>query len=301
MKIAPQNRRRVGLLVGLGAALVLYLVIRGRSGGTDEALELAAAAGPPPGMAFETSAGGASGVVDVAGELASFVSMTEDRLARQDELVQALGVMVEDYRGSVVDLEDFLKSQGNVLEGDRWYPPEVDPDWFPPTDDGPSGQEPTPAPGNTKAAPGFFWNVGDKRTRVTRSNVQAFLAELRRDGVDPRVWAQRHPTAAKQVGLWPPASIPRKPPPKRAGGRGAGRSGAGRGTRAYMAPSALQSAAGTGVSDGRVTSLASVARSLIAPSRTQPLVASVPRSPVRTTPLLTTSSFSAGNRVNRAE
>jgi len=281
VKIAPANRRRVGLLVGLGAALVLYLLIRRSGGGTDEALELAAAAGPAPASAFDTGS-----AVGTGAELTSFVQATEERLAQQEQLIENFGLAVNDFKGRVVELEDVVQAGFDQLS----QPPAIDPDWFPPTDEGPSGQTQPTAPGNAKAA-GFWWNVGGKRTRVTTQNTAAFLRELRAKGVDPRVWAERHPAAAQAVGLWPPSSIPKpKKKPKSRPPRGGGRGGRGGGSRPYVAPSSRSSS-----SYRPPISLSRLTRSVVglAPRA----AVSSPSRVVRPTTPIRLPSFSSGGRL----
>lgn len=225
--MTTQQKRRYALLGGLGLALVAFLVIRGRSGGGDA--ELVGVAGPAAGTSLD--AGGGVGGVD-SFDPTSLVDLFETRLSATDSALEQLAVSLGDVRGNVVDLEDFLKTQGATLNEDRWAwgQSPIDPDWYPPTDPGPQGQAPTAAPGNTKAAAGtgFFWNVGGRRTFVTDRNRSAFLAELKRDGVDVQVWAWRHPQAARKVGI----AVP-KTDPTRKGRRRGGSGGAGGGIRAY--------------------------------------------------------------------
>lgn len=257
--MTTQQKRRYALLGGLGLALVAFLVIRGRSGGGDA--ELVGVAGPAGGTSLD--AGGGVGGVD-SFDPTSLVDLFDTRLAATDSALEQLAVSLGDVRGNVVDLEDFLKTQGATLNEDQWAwgQAPIDPDWYPPTDPGPQGQAPTAAPGNTKAAAGtgFFWNVGGRRTFVTDRNRGAFLAELKRDGVNVQAWAWRHPQAARKVGIAVPKSDPTKKKKRRRGGASGG------GARAMRVYS---STAGSSSAGSRL--LAAIRRPPPSTSRTSPI------------------------------
>lgn len=216
--MTTQQKRRYALGAGLGLALVAFLVVRGRSRGGGGA-ELVGVAGAAPGTSLDPGAGGGSSSFDPT----SLVDLLDTRLGAYD-------AQIGDIRGSLTDLEDFLKEQGATLSEDTWRPPDIDPDWDPPTDPGtpetepgPAGQAPVTSPGNTKAAAGaagFFWNVKGRRTLVTAGNRAAFLAELKRKGVAPALWAYNHPAAAKKVGIAVPKKDPKKKPQRALGAAG---------------------------------------------------------------------------------
>jgi len=171
--MTAQKKRRYALIAGVGAAVLLFMVIRGRSAAppADELL----AVGPAPVV------GGSDGSFSEPGTVtdpSAFDTQFQDALMR-------FGVTdyMGELRGQIKGIEDALEGSGWLFSDGQILPPEftefglppIDPDWLPPTemDIGPGGMVPPRAPGNRRVITGLG------QTRIVRGQQFNFLARVR--------------------------------------------------------------------------------------------------------------------------
>lgn len=207
--MTAERRKRLALLAGAGVALLAYVFILRRRGGATSAAQnfdnLPASEGTDAGAV----SGSGAAVTELAGQLADFVKVTEERQRQLEEQDLAFQRGIDDL---VSDLDRTLSALDSG--GGGWFTPQVidngtstiviGPDGqvtvVPKngglTTQGPAGQ--TPAGPNAKLSNALLWGgavygpgTGDQ-----------FVAEqLRPKGVNPAAWARKHPKAARDLGL----------------------------------------------------------------------------------------------------
>jgi hypothetical protein len=192
----PRNRRR--FIIGAAAAAVVVLLFLRRSGAAAPAAAAATTdtgtVGPlfdPSTLTDGTPGGLGVGGVSDPGAVGGVTPATADDIGN-----------LTDEIGNLQDQLNNLGDTSTAADGTPLTPS--------PTDTGTAPS--APAAGGAASAPGFWWNVGGKQTFVTRKNVSAFLAELKKHGVSVSAWAAAHAQAARDVGIPVPATAPPRQP-----------------------------------------------------------------------------------------
>lgn len=215
-RMSPKQRLALAAVLAVG----LYFMLRGRfsATGIDGSLTPPGVTTDATGAPLDTGGGGTVGggdlsaISDALGQQGELVAALQSRLDDQGQALADIGQGISDLGTGLGDLPAAIASglidpttglPYGAASDQLTLPPDTISDPFTPPDVGPSGQTSPAAPGNAKATSGggFFWNVGGRRTYVTKQNREAFLDELRRHGVNPAEWAAEHPAAASVIGI----------------------------------------------------------------------------------------------------
>ena len=198
---AHKRRQRIALFAGLGVAVIAFVILR-RQTSTSSSTDTTTLT---PLDTTDTTGTTDTGTTDTTTSdlLTSFVDTLNQRLdesqATQEQMATEVSSLADTAQQALQAATDALSYSAPAG-----------------TDTSPTGQQTAAAPVSKAVSKGFWWGIFNPKTKktvqtwVTSGNKSAFLAELKRTGTNLDTWAAKHKTAARAIGITPPATAPPK-------------------------------------------------------------------------------------------